>query len=88
MRQMFNQLNSTTMKKIICKIIERVFRNETNRIKAERTAMQRMLDADRELRANGYETNRINAELHLAMSAYKHGKYERVAERIMFVTMP
>ena len=80
------------MKKIICKIIERVFRNETNRIKAERTAkrtaMQRMLDADRELRANGYETNRINAELHLAMSAYKHGKYERVAERIMFVTMP
>lgn len=80
------------MKKIICKILEIVFPGETKRIKAERTekrtAMQRLLDANRELRANGFGTNRINDELRLALSAYKCGKYERVSERIdMFVLL-
>ena len=74
------------MKKIFCKVLERMFPSETNRVKAnrvaKRTAMQRMLDADRELRANGFGTNRINDELRLALSAYKCGKYECVSERI------
>lgn len=80
------------MKKIFCKVLETIFPSETNRVKAnrvaKRTAMQRMLDADRELRANGFGTNRINDELRLALNAYKLGKYERVSERIdMFVLL-
>lgn len=80
------------MKKIVCKILEMIFPSETNRVKAnriaKRTAMQQMLDADHALRANGFETNRINAELRLALSAYKCEKYERVSERIdMFVLL-
>lgn len=71
------------MKKIICRIIERVFPEQVKRIKetnrARRTAIQAMLDASHELREKGCGTNRINYKLDWALDAYEHGRYGEVA---------
>lgn len=70
------------MKKIICKILEIVFPVETARVRAERIAkrdaLQWLLNASHELRANGYETNRINARMNCALRLYERGRYEHV----------
>ena len=70
----------------LARFIERVFPCEPNRIKAERlakrTAMQQMLDANHAMRANGYETNRINTQLSLAVKRYDAGRYHKVGVAI------
>lgn len=79
-------LKRTIMKKILCRVIERVFPCETNRIKAgrleKRTAMQQMLDADCAMRANGCKTERINEKLRAAVRLYDRGHYSQVGANI------
>ena len=74
------------MKRIICRIIELVFPNETAKIiarrTAKRTAMQRLLDASRHLRVSGLDTNETNRALRGALRAYELCDYEHVGERI------
>lgn len=78
-------------REIIIKVIERIFPAQTNEIRMrrqwKRDAMQKMLDADRIFRENGYGTERINSELRLALGAYERGMYNRVEERITFFVL-
>lgn len=84
---MFNQSNSTIMKRIICKFIEFMFPEETALRKEQRAldarerraAMQTLLDASRKLRDVGFSTNGINERLRPLLSGYEQGEYERVA---------
>lgn len=73
------------MKRIICRIIERVFPDQVKRIRetnrARRRAIQMLLDASRFLRGSGCDTNETNRALRGALNAYELGEYERVGER-------
>lgn len=73
------------MKKIICKVIERLFPGEVKRIKetnrARRTAIQAMLDANRELRAVGKSVNETNRAMRTALNWYNERDYERCLKR-------
>jgi chemotaxis receptor (MCP) glutamine deamidase CheD len=80
-------------KHVIYAIIERVFpsecaeirkRHEAQRLQ-KRTAMQQMIDADLALRANGCETNRINAKLRTAVQMYDNGRYSSVGANVPMV---
>lgn len=79
-------LKRTIMKKFLCRIIERVFPCETNRIKAgrleKRTAMQQMLDADCSMRSLGYRTSYINEQLKTPLGLYNRGHYSQVGANI------
>jgi len=81
------------MKRIICRIIERVFPHEVKRIKetnrARRDAIQKLLDADLTMRAqfkhravNGDETSIINNRLNDALRAYERGQYGAISSLI------
>lgn len=71
-----------TLRNALARCIELVFPVETARVRAERIAkrdaLQWLLNASHELRANGYETNRINARMNCALRLYERGRYEHV----------
>lgn len=71
------------MKKILCRVIERVFPEQVARIKetnrAKRTAIQAMLDSNNKLRANGCSVSCINDKLHVAVWMYDRGRFDQAA---------
>ena len=73
------------MKKIICKVIERVFPEQVKRIKetnrARRTAIQAMLDANRLVREAGNSVSETNRIMRTALNWYNVHDYDRCLKR-------
>jgi len=73
------------MKKIICRVIERLFPEQVAKIRetnrARRAAIQVLLNVSGGLRRSGCTTSETNRALRSALSAYELGDYEHVHER-------
>lgn len=76
------------MKKIICKVIERLFPGEVKRIKetnrARRAAIQALLDANRVFRLYGTSPERINATLGESLKMYCRGDYKNATAMAVY----
>lgn len=73
------------MRKIIARIIEKLFQNEVAKIKAERKAqreaMQDLLNVSRKMReVHGFSVESINDRLRPALLEYKRGRYDKAMD--------